>query len=348
MEHLVRHAVTTIRERFFEPLSLDDLAQSVRVSKYHFLRVFTRVTGVTPGRFLSAVRLHEAKRLLLSTSLTVADISAQVGYSSTGSFTRRFTESVGLSPHPVPQAVPRLRPPHAPARLPPPRLPPAAGRARTGGTAGGTGGGTGGGGKADRGGDRGTAHHRRRVLPRLRRGVRRRHPPRRPRVLEHHQRPGPLHPAPHPPRHLVHPRRGPQRPRHTRHTRHSRHSRHSGRGCGSADRHRRPRTGGRRHRPHPRHHPLPDGLDPTADPLRPDGHGPPADSGLDTAGPAPPPPGPSARPPAPPVRTMPGSRLTETKVWTRNRPRHFSSASPSSCSWPACSARSPADAASRR
>nr|ABS50483.1 NapR1 [Streptomyces sp. CNQ-525] len=98
MEHLVRHAVTTIRERFFEPLSLDDLAQSVRVSKYHFLRVFTRVTGVTPGRFLSAVRLHEAKRLLLSTSLTVADISAQVGYSSTGSFTRRFTESVGLSP----------------------------------------------------------------------------------------------------------------------------------------------------------------------------------------------------------------------------------------------------------
>ncbi|MFI6340931.1 helix-turn-helix transcriptional regulator [Streptomyces sp. NPDC050535] len=98
MEHLVQHAVTTIRERFWEPLSLDDLARSAMVSKYHFLRVFTRVTGVTPGRFLSAVRLQEAKRLLLSTSLNVADVSARVGYSSTGSFTRRFTESVGLSP----------------------------------------------------------------------------------------------------------------------------------------------------------------------------------------------------------------------------------------------------------
>jgi AraC-like DNA-binding protein len=98
MEHVVQHAVTLIRERYGEPLTLDDLAQSVMVSKYHFLRVFSRVTGVTPGRFLTAVRLQEAKRLLLSTDLNVADVAAQVGYSSTGSFTRRFTESVGLSP----------------------------------------------------------------------------------------------------------------------------------------------------------------------------------------------------------------------------------------------------------
>ncbi|MFE4263129.1 helix-turn-helix domain-containing protein [Streptomyces sp. NPDC056883] len=98
MEHLVQHAVSTIRERFGEPLSLDELARSAMVSKYHFLRMFTRVTGVTPGRFLSAVRLQEAKRLLLSTSLNVADVSVQVGYNSAGSFTRRFTESVGLSP----------------------------------------------------------------------------------------------------------------------------------------------------------------------------------------------------------------------------------------------------------
>ncbi len=48
MEHLVRHAVTTIRERFWEPLSLEELARDAMVSKYHFLRVFTRVTGVTP------------------------------------------------------------------------------------------------------------------------------------------------------------------------------------------------------------------------------------------------------------------------------------------------------------
>ncbi|MBL1087395.1 helix-turn-helix transcriptional regulator [Streptomyces actinomycinicus] len=128
MEHLVQHAVTTIRERFWEPLTLDELARSAMVSKYYFLRLFTRVTGVTPGRFLCAVRLQEAKRLLLSTSLTVADISVRVGYSSTGSFTRRFTEWVGLSPTQyrklslaVPGDKPEPAPPEAaPADNPPP------------------------------------------------------------------------------------------------------------------------------------------------------------------------------------------------------------------------------------
>ncbi|QKW37592.1 helix-turn-helix transcriptional regulator [Actinomadura sp. NAK00032] len=98
MEHLVRRAVETIYQRHGEPLYLDELAEDAMVSKFHFLRLFSRVTGVTPGRFLGAVRLQEAKRLLLTSSLNVADISAQVGYSSTGTFTRRFTKSVGLSP----------------------------------------------------------------------------------------------------------------------------------------------------------------------------------------------------------------------------------------------------------
>lgn len=98
MEQVIEHAVQTIRERYSEPLSLDELAHNAMVSKFHFLRTFRRITGVTPGRFLTAVRLQEAKRLLLTTALNVSDVSMQVGYSSTGSFTRRFTESVGCSP----------------------------------------------------------------------------------------------------------------------------------------------------------------------------------------------------------------------------------------------------------
>ena len=79
-------------------MSLDDLARSAMISKFHFLRTFRRVTGVTPGRFLSAVRIDEAKHLLSSTRRSVAEISVQVGYGSLGTFTRRFTECVGLSP----------------------------------------------------------------------------------------------------------------------------------------------------------------------------------------------------------------------------------------------------------
>jgi AraC family transcriptional regulator len=67
-------------------------------SKFHFSRMFQRVTGVSPGRFLSALRLQEAKQLLVSTSFNVSDISLRVGYTSVGTFSSRFTRSVGLSP----------------------------------------------------------------------------------------------------------------------------------------------------------------------------------------------------------------------------------------------------------
>lgn len=98
MEQLIQRAVQLIHERYDDPLSLDDMARSAVMSKFHFLRMFRDATGVTPARFLSAVRLAHAKRLLRATDLNISDISVRVGYNSTGSFTRRFTESVGCSP----------------------------------------------------------------------------------------------------------------------------------------------------------------------------------------------------------------------------------------------------------
>jgi AraC family transcriptional regulator len=98
VRELIRRSIMMMHEHYHKPLKLDDLARSATLSKFYFLRQFRMVTGVTPGRFLSAVRIHEAKRLLFDTSSNVADISIQVGYDSPGTFTRRFTECVGLSP----------------------------------------------------------------------------------------------------------------------------------------------------------------------------------------------------------------------------------------------------------
>lgn len=98
MEQLIRQAVDLMRARYFDPLTLDDLADAAIMSKFHFIRTFRVVVGVTPCRYLSALRIQHAKRLLRSTTMNVSEISAEVGYSSTGSFTRRFTASVGCSP----------------------------------------------------------------------------------------------------------------------------------------------------------------------------------------------------------------------------------------------------------
>jgi len=98
VEEAVARVIATMRDKLGEQLTIDDMARSAMFSKFHFSRIFQRVTGVSPGRFLSALRLQEAKQLLVSTQLNVTDISLRVGYNSVGTFSSRFTRSVGLSP----------------------------------------------------------------------------------------------------------------------------------------------------------------------------------------------------------------------------------------------------------
>ncbi|MEU8654507.1 AraC family transcriptional regulator [Streptomyces sp. NPDC048737] len=98
MDAAVERAVVYMRERFGDPLTVTDIARNALLSRFYFSRVFKEETGVSPGRFLAAVRIHEAKKLIDRTSMTIAEISAAVGYTSLGSFTHSFTAGVGLSP----------------------------------------------------------------------------------------------------------------------------------------------------------------------------------------------------------------------------------------------------------
>jgi hypothetical protein len=81
------------------------MADIAHMSPYHFNRVFHRLIGVPPGEFLIALRLDAAKRLLLTTSLSVTDICFEVGYLSPSSFTTRFTQLVGLPPRQLRQVA---------------------------------------------------------------------------------------------------------------------------------------------------------------------------------------------------------------------------------------------------
>jgi AraC-like DNA-binding protein len=102
MEELIERAVERVIDYMYdnlgEQITIDDMARRAMFSKFYFTRFFQRVTGLSPGRFLSAIRLQHAKELLLSTGLTVTEVSYRVGYNSIGTFSSRFRESVGLSP----------------------------------------------------------------------------------------------------------------------------------------------------------------------------------------------------------------------------------------------------------
>jgi AraC family transcriptional regulator len=79
-------------------LDWDILARTACISRYHFLRIFEGLTQYSPHRFLVALRMDKAKRLLLETSLSIADLAYEVGYSSSATFIRVFKMTVGMSP----------------------------------------------------------------------------------------------------------------------------------------------------------------------------------------------------------------------------------------------------------
>lgn len=94
----VERVIREVRCTFNEPLALADMARLAHLSPAYFDRIFRQITGIPPVQFLYALRIEAAKRLLLTTSLSVIDVCYEVGYNSIGTFTSRFTHLVGVSP----------------------------------------------------------------------------------------------------------------------------------------------------------------------------------------------------------------------------------------------------------
>jgi AraC family transcriptional regulator len=106
----VERVITDARERLCEPISLHDMSRVAYLSAFHFNRVFHQITGLPPNKFISAMRLDEAKRLLLNTHMSITDICFEVGYNSLSTFTRRFTQRVGLGPREFRYLAERITP----------------------------------------------------------------------------------------------------------------------------------------------------------------------------------------------------------------------------------------------
>ncbi|AGT84188.1 helix-turn-helix domain-containing protein [Amycolatopsis mediterranei] len=94
----VRAAVAFLRERLAEPVTLADVAGEVCLSVYHLVRVFRAATGQTPHRFLTGLRVEEAKRLLRGTDLALDRIAPRCGFTSPGALSAAFVRHTGIRP----------------------------------------------------------------------------------------------------------------------------------------------------------------------------------------------------------------------------------------------------------
>ncbi|MEU8797429.1 helix-turn-helix transcriptional regulator [Spirillospora sp. NPDC048819] len=95
--HLLR-ARDLADARYFEPLTVADLASAAGLSRAHFSEQFRRAFGESPHAYLLTRRLERAAALLRMTDRSVADICVGVGLQSIGSFTTSFTRMFGMSP----------------------------------------------------------------------------------------------------------------------------------------------------------------------------------------------------------------------------------------------------------
>jgi AraC-like DNA-binding protein len=91
-------AMALIERSCRQALSLSDVARSVGLSPFHFLRVFRRVTGTTPHQYLIGARIRLATRLLLDTDRRVTEIAYDAGFQDLSNFVRTFHRVVGCSP----------------------------------------------------------------------------------------------------------------------------------------------------------------------------------------------------------------------------------------------------------
>jgi AraC-like DNA-binding protein len=94
----LRKAKDRIDRDYAESLDINVLAAEAHCSRYHFMRSFQAAYGEPPGLYLTRRRIERAKDLLRSANLTITEICFLVGFGSLGSFSRRFSELVGMPP----------------------------------------------------------------------------------------------------------------------------------------------------------------------------------------------------------------------------------------------------------
>jgi transcriptional regulator GlxA family with amidase domain len=105
LKHILGHSQPKLQEvvalmenNLREPLSLDELADYLTVSRRQLERLFLKYLYSTPMRYYQKLRLIRARQLLKQTTLPVVQVAAECGFISTQHFAKRYREQYGVPP----------------------------------------------------------------------------------------------------------------------------------------------------------------------------------------------------------------------------------------------------------
>lgn len=95
---LVDRAITIVNRNFATNITDGSVARQLNVSTSHFRFLFREITGQPFHKYLIALRLEKAKKLLLEASMPISDIAHAVGFNGLAHFSRAFTQRYGMTP----------------------------------------------------------------------------------------------------------------------------------------------------------------------------------------------------------------------------------------------------------
>ncbi|MCC7010507.1 MAG: AraC family transcriptional regulator [Acidobacteria bacterium] len=96
--HRVARAVAWIREHFAQPVTVAEMAAPAQMNASAFHERFKAVTAMSPLQYQKALRLHEARRLMLFQKVEAVEACHRVGYLSPSQFSREYARFFGNAP----------------------------------------------------------------------------------------------------------------------------------------------------------------------------------------------------------------------------------------------------------
>ncbi|HZG76948.1 MAG TPA: response regulator [Paenibacillus sp.] len=94
----IRKVIVFMEKNYGDKISLEDMANYIRMNKSYFSRLFKQETGMMFNKYLTQIRLTKARELILSTNKKLSDISDEVGYGDVFYFTKAFKHYYSMTP----------------------------------------------------------------------------------------------------------------------------------------------------------------------------------------------------------------------------------------------------------
>lgn len=94
----IAEAIEYIKSNFKEQPNLDEIAEKVHLSPFHFQRLFSEWAGTTPKKFLQYISIEHAKKILTDKQATLFDAAFETGLSGTGRLHDLFVNIEGMTP----------------------------------------------------------------------------------------------------------------------------------------------------------------------------------------------------------------------------------------------------------